>query len=214
MPRGPTHSLYTLLLLPGTLGQKRHKVALHLLSSAGTVMQSLSARVRWIVVGLFGVFVAPIIVEFLKRQAEKIGLYERPGEVVERVVTFISSFAEVPWVRLTALSLGSFVAGLWLDWLLRQLDGSRTDARKKLGLEMQLLAQSIEGASEIGLVRLRPEVSPILTRARKLGLWVPPHQAAFDILQAYLETVGGQLGTGYFGEAKKAALNMKRRLAP
>jgi len=71
-------------------------------------MQRLSAWARWIGAGVFTVFVFPVAVEFLKHEAEKIGLYERPGEVAGAVLNFFLSLAELPWLRLTALVLGGF----------------------------------------------------------------------------------------------------------
>jgi hypothetical protein len=88
-------------------------------------MQRLSAWARWLGAGVFSIFVIPIAVEFLKHEAESIGLYERPGEAAGTVLNFFLSLAELPWLRVTALVLGGFVAGLWLDWLLRKLDRSR-----------------------------------------------------------------------------------------
>jgi|GraSoi2013_100cm_1033763.scaffolds.fasta_scaffold52231_3 hypothetical protein len=95
-------------------------------------MQRLSVWARWIAVGFFTLIVIPLLVEFLKHLAENIGLYDRPREAAGAVLNFFLSLAELPWLRVTALVLGGFVAGLWLDWLLRQLDRSRAEARKNL----------------------------------------------------------------------------------
>ena len=43
-------------------------------------MQRLSAWARWIGAGLFIVVVFPLVVEFLKHQAERYRLYDRPQE--------------------------------------------------------------------------------------------------------------------------------------
>jgi hypothetical protein len=80
----------------------------------------------------------------------------------------------MPWLQATALGLGCFLAGLFTDWFLRRLDGSRGDARKALGMGDGALADSISQANETGKVNLRPKVLSILTTAEKSGLWVPP----------------------------------------
>src|SRR6516162_7565390 len=99
-------------------------------------MQRLSAWARWIGAGVFTIFVIPIAVEFVKHVAESIGLYDRPREAAGTILNFFLSLAELPWLGVTALVLAGFVAGLWLDWLLRRLDGSRAEARETLGIEM------------------------------------------------------------------------------
>src|SRR5260370_178515 len=53
--------------------------------------------------------------------------------VVLKLLLYLS---EQTWLRATALILLGFVAGLWLDWLLRKLDGSRAEERQALGTEM------------------------------------------------------------------------------
>ena len=52
------------------------------------------------------------------------------------VLKFLLDLSEQTWLRVTALLLFGFVAGLWVDWLLRKLDRSRADERKALGTEM------------------------------------------------------------------------------
>ena len=83
-------------------------------------MQRLSAWARWIAAGAFSLFVAPLVVEFLKRMAENVGLYDRPQEAAGTVLNFFLELSQQTWLRLTALPLGCFVAGLWVDWLLRR----------------------------------------------------------------------------------------------
>jgi hypothetical protein len=48
----------------------------------------------------------------------------------------VVTLAGQTWLRGAVLALGCFVAGLWLDWLLRKLDDTRADKRKALGTEM------------------------------------------------------------------------------
>ncbi len=177
-------------------------------------MQRLSAWARWMAVGLFTLFFVPLAVEFLKHTAENIGLYDRPAEAAGAVMNFFLSFAERTWVRVTALGLGSFVAGLWLDWLLRKLDRSRAEARENLGLEMLNLANEINNA--LGLVnRFRlPDFAPRLTsafiKAKQVGLWTPDVRMPLNVVMDYLRHVGTLLSDGHFADAKQAALERKQ----
>jgi uncharacterized membrane-anchored protein YhcB (DUF1043 family) len=65
----------------------------------------------------------------------------------------------------TSLLLAGFVAGLWVDWLLRKLDGSRTKQRETLGVEMRLLSHDLDLA--------RPQLESCFIAAGKLGIWAP-----------------------------------------
>src|SRR5262245_40531376 len=125
-------------------------------------MQRLSTWARWLGAGVVTIFVIPIAVDILTHESEKVGMYERPGEIAGTVLNFFLSLAELPWLRTTALVLGSFVAGVWLDWLLRKFDGSRAKARENVGIEMMNLAHDIDRA--LALVdRFRlPDFSPRL----------------------------------------------------
>src|SRR5262249_2903650 len=69
-------------------------------------------------------------------------IWERP-ETANVVLKFLLDLTEQAWVRFAASALGGFVVGLWLDWLLRKVDDSRTDKRKALGTEMLNLADNL-----------------------------------------------------------------------
>src|SRR6266446_31300 len=129
-------------------------------------MQRLSNWARWIAAGFFTLIVIPLLVEFLKHLAENIGLYDRPREAAGAFLNFFLSLAGLPWLRVTALVLGGFVAGLWVDWLLRKLDRSRNAAREKIGSEMQELANKLESASASaqGFPPYYPELMSLLLK--------------------------------------------------
>jgi hypothetical protein len=180
-------------------------------------MQRLSAWARWIGAGVFTIFVIPIAVEFVKHVAENIGLYDRPREAAGTVLNFFLSLAELPWLRVTALLLAGFVAGLWLDWLLRKFDGSRAKARENLGYEMRNLAHDIDNALAL-IDRFRlPDFSPRLMsafiKAKQVGLWTPDVRMPINFVIDYLRHVGTLLSDGHFAEAKQAALERKEAFA-
>src|SRR5437660_1331023 len=131
-------------------------------------MQRLSALARWIFTVIFTGFVLPIALKFI----EHLGLYDRPREAASEVLNFLLSFAELPWLRATALGLGGFVAGLWLDWLLRKMDGSRAKARGNLGFEMRNLAHDIERERQnlhFDWTWLRPNLISTFLKAKNFG---------------------------------------------
>ena len=179
-------------------------------------MQRLSAWARWIGAGIFTIFVIPIAVEFVKRVAENIGLYDRPREAAGNILNFFLSLGELPWLRTTTLVLGSFVAGVWLDWLLRKFDGSRAKARENLGYEMTNLANEIDNAlaliNRFRLPDFTPRLMSAFTTAKQLGLWTPDVRMyeRINLVMDYLRHVGTLLSDGHFAEAKRAARDRKR----
>jgi hypothetical protein len=183
-------------------------------------MQSFSAWVRWIAAGVFTLFISPLAVKVLDRMAENFGLYDR--DALPNAVSFLLGLADQSWVRATALGVTAFAAGLWTDWLLRRLDSTRAESRKKLGSEMSRLARPLPE----GYVRLEsPKVMSALIQAKKFGLWAPdlsapanglehlPPAQLFKFLMEYFEAVGRLLEAGHFNEAKREALQSKLKTA-
>jgi hypothetical protein len=187
-------------------------------------MQRLSVWARWIAAGFFTLIVIPLLVEFLKHLAENIGLYDRPREAAGAVLNFFLSLAEQTWLRVTALLLGGFVAGLWVDWFVRKVDGSRAEARKKLGAEMGRLCFEINqevkllgrtGVWPASLHRYGARLMSISIKAKEFCLWAPDHrifnvEEGLPILMNYLDVVGQMLRDGHFDQAKRLALDAKR----
>jgi hypothetical protein len=176
---------------------------------------------------LFTAVVIPIGLKFLELR----GFYDQPRETVGPVLNFFLSLAEQTWLRNTALVLGGFVAGLSVDWLLRKLDGSRIEARKNLGIEMQTAGREIQSASahgsdlwvNIGPLNAGPRLNACFLKARKIGLWAPDDRI-FQVqrpfgdriqhtLLLYLMHVGTLLSDGHFAEAKHTALQAKEPFA-
>src|SRR6266446_2937741 len=97
-------------------------------------MQRFSAWARWIAT----VILIPIFTAVAARF-----IWEQPRETANAVRKFLLDLSEQTWFRVTALLLVGFVAGLWLDWLLRKLDRSRAEKRKALGTEMVFLGHEL-----------------------------------------------------------------------
>jgi amino acid transporter len=177
-------------------------------------MQRLSAWARWIAAGVFTLCVIPIAVEFVKRVAESIGLYDRPREAAGTILNFFLTLAELAWLRVTALVLAGFVAGLWLDWLLRKFDGSRAEASENLGYEMMNLATEIRRDAPVDWQQFLPKLRSAFIKAKAFRVWAPDdegiNRVELGVLRRYLQEVGTMLKDGHFKEAKKIALDRRQ----
>jgi hypothetical protein len=180
-------------------------------------MQRLSAWARGIASVIFTGVVLPLVVYFIEQQ---------PPETAGAVLKFFLNLAEQPWLRVTALVLGGFVAGLWLDWLLRKFDGSRAKAREHLGYEMTNIGSDMQREIEYygtGRFNVGPRLGSCFVKVRKAGLWAPERQSLNlhplyaermqNILVNYLLRVGAMLSDGHFAEAKQVALQAKQHFA-
>jgi hypothetical protein len=183
-------------------------------------MQILSVWVRQVAVGALSVFVFPLAVDFFKRMAENVGIYDQPGEAAGTVLNFLLSLSQQSWLRVTALTLGAFVAGLLLERRLQKLDRSRIEERKDLGFEMIKLGNQLRGYTGHlqgeYMTRARQKIVSCFTTARKLGIWAPSDRIfsvhpprAMDLIADYLMDVGTMLIDGHFSEAKQHAKSRK-----
>ena len=180
-------------------------------------MQRISALVRYIFTAILIPILIPVAVHYIEQQ---------PRETANVVLKFLLDLSEQAWLRVTALSLGCFVAGLWVDWLLRRLDGSsRTDERKALGAKMLKLSNVLRDYSGkprgLYMPGARPKIVSCFTTARKLGIWVPDDRIfsiihlppAMDLITDYLMNVGTILKAAHFREAKRYAVDSKAAFA-
>lgn len=178
-------------------------------------MQRLSTWARWISVGLAVVLfiikdvVAPVVVDFIKKQP-------KTDDAIHAVLKLLLDLLQQPWLRVAGWILVAFVAGLWVDWLLRRLDGSRAKERKELGHDMLTLARNLgDFARRIDgnpMNAFRPQITSCFTTAEKLGMQIPddrifsinPSQAV-DLVMDYLTQVGTMLKDGNFRKARQDA---------
>jgi hypothetical protein len=172
-------------------------------------MQRFTSWARWIAVSVFTLFIIPLAVKFLDHMAEKVGLYERPGETVGAALDFLLGLAEQQWVQVGALILLGLAAGLWLDWFLRKVDGSRATERKVLGAEMAKLGNFLVQVWDPNFKEYTARISSIFTSATKFGIWAPNDHAITvpnkRLITDYLNTIGQMLKDGHFKEAKQYA---------
>jgi hypothetical protein len=168
-------------------------------------VQHFSALARGIASVIFTGVVIPIAVHFIE---------EQPGETANVVLKFLIYLGEQTWLRVAALLLGGFVAGLWVDWLLRKLDSSRADERKALGTEMVELGNYLEQLRFP--MQKSASIRSCFATAQKLGIWVPDERVfqlhpprAYHEVSNYLRNVGTTLRDGNFPEAKRDAKKSK-----
>jgi hypothetical protein len=171
-------------------------------------MQRLSALVRYI----FTVILVPILIAVAIHFIEK-----QPQETANVVLKFLFDLSDQTWFRVTALSLGCFVAGLWVDWLLRKL--SSANERRALGTKMLSLDHDLsfpQGPIPIIMLRAHPQSVSCFTAAKKFRIWVPDNRIfsinpdrARGLITDYLGHVGTMLEDGHFSEAKHYAKSSK-----
>jgi hypothetical protein len=175
-------------------------------------MQRFSAWVRWIVSAIWVTVVTPVftgvVTDFIKQQ---------PRETTNVVLEFLLNLSEQTWFRVSALLLTGFVAGLWIDWLLRKL--SRADERKELGNDMLTVNYDLSGVRN-PMVRGAAALKSCFITAKKLGIWTPdrgifeiPSKQAYGTISNYLNAVGVLLSDGHFAEAKQVARNFEAAFA-
>src|SRR5215468_10522698 len=108
------------------------------------LMQRLSTWVRRIATGILvivgGIFTGvffPVVADFIKQQPQE------SLKLLHAVLKFLHDLSEQTWLRVTVSLLVGLVAGLWVDWFLRKVDGSRAKQREMLGLEMRILGHDL-----------------------------------------------------------------------
>ena len=194
------------------LAARRYYTTRWLAGALGYPMQRLSALIRYV----FTVILVPIIIAVATHFIE-----EQPRETSNAVLKFLFDLSEQTWFRVTASLLVGFAAGLWVDWFLRKLDGSRAKQREALGYEMCNLAHDLGSAHHPLMVNPmyanRSRMMSCFTTARKFGIWVPDDRIfsmlhpprAVDLVVAYLDDVGTMLKDGHFKQAKQHAKNRR-----
>ena len=83
----------------------------------------------------------PILITVIAEVAAHF-ITRHPEEATSAVRRFFLGLSQQTWLRYTAFFLGGLVAGLWLDWFLRKLDGYRAKEIRALGDVMIDLARA------------------------------------------------------------------------
>src|SRR5262249_61987180 len=115
----------------------------------------------------------PFFPPFTKKQPQE------TANVFWVVLKFLSDLSEQAWLRITVSLLVGFVAGLWVDWLLRRLDGSLAkqrealaDERVALGTKMVKLGDDLDDLRS-PMQQAGNELRSCFASAKKFGIWEP-----------------------------------------
>jgi hypothetical protein len=179
-------------------------------------MTRLSSSVRWLLSILCTGFLLPVAAGLAKDWNK-----DHPGEAAGWMMATVGSFVHLPWVLPLTLVLVGVTTGVWLDWLLRKFDGSRSAERRSLGYDFLSIASDLKDDYDSGwdyaVYRTRPALISSSVRAAKFRLWFPPeaiysNKADAGYIVNYLQVVGRLLLDEHFGEARGAASQLKTTL--
>jgi hypothetical protein len=183
-----------------------------------TWVRRIATGILVVLGAIFTGVVFPVVSHFIQEQPQETANVAL--KILHTALKFLHDLSEQTWFRFTASMLVGFVAGLWVDSLLRKLDGSRAKQREALGTEMRILGHDLGRAHhrlEVNpMYKARPRIVSCFTTARKLGIWVPDDRIfsihpprAIDLITDYLMDVGIMLRDGHFSEAKQHAKSRK-----
>src|SRR5262249_7320490 len=172
-----------------------------------------------IVGAIFSGVVFPVVSHFIQEQPQETANVAL--KLLHVVLKFLHDLSEQAWLRITLLLLVGFVAGLWVDWLLRRLDGSRAkqrealaDERVALGTKMVKLGDDLDDLRS-PMQQAGHEIRSCFASAKKFGIWVPDQRVlvihpdrAKLLVEDYLRQVGTLLKDGNFSSAR----HMPRRI--
>jgi hypothetical protein len=170
-------------------------------------MQHFSTWARWIataILAAIGTITTDVVVDFIKRQPET-------DDAIHAGMKFLLYLAQQPWLQIVGWIFVGLVAGLWLDLLLRKLDGSRANERKMLGAEMAKYGNYL---GQFGSVPDSAKIKSYFHSARKFGIWAPDEvniNRAEKLIADYLKNVGTLLRDEHFRQAKQYAKASKAR---
>jgi hypothetical protein len=184
-------------------------------------MFRLANWVRGTLLVVWASFALPVATQFVTKWIERKGFYDRPDEAAPWLMGTVAWFTQLPGVVPAAWFLTGLVAGAWLDWVLRRLDGTRARERQSLGEDMRMIGAEVRrghlNASRDWTdecTRLWPQINSIFVRAKKVGLWHPDHDFVNrqpEFVSMYLRSVGTLLASGQFSEAKTEARQAEDR---
>jgi hypothetical protein len=168
------------------------------------------------------IFVAPFLLLVWRGVLDRGDVANHPGDWL---MGWLDTVAKIPGVYPAALIATGILVGLWIDWLLRKIDGSRAARRKTLGTTYCSLSSNIEGRfggyygewSE-NIHDLKPALMSAFIEAEGFGLWAPvdelyKRQDGGVVVVNHLRIVGTMLRDGHFKQARTRALQAKEFVA-
>ena len=168
-------------------------------------MQRFSTWARWIATAILaavGTITTDVVGDFIKKQPET-------DDALHAILKSLLYLKQQPWFHTVGWIFVGLVAGLWLDLILRRLDGSRGNERKILGAEMARYGNYL---GQFGSMPDRAKIKSYFHSAREFGIWAPDTvniNRAEKLITEYLMNVGTMLRDGHFKKAKQAAKESK-----
>lgn len=140
---------------------------------------------RWLFTVVGGMMILPVVTGFFVDYAKRTEAYKKPEETLGGLWGFALSLAHNPYFSHAAAVAAGFALGLWGDWLLRRFDGSKKQALRSLGYDLDSLGDSIvhaqtgyHGDWPQNVGPYIPEMMSVFTKARKLGFATPSERGA------------------------------------
>jgi hypothetical protein len=182
----------------------------------------MAVAFKWFVSVVWTILIVPVLVLVWRGVLDRGDVANHP---VDWAMGWLASFAQVPGIYPSALIATGLVAGVWIDWFLKRVDGSRARRRELLGLKYCSLAYDVAGQLDSSIVQwpqnihhLRPALMSAFIEAEGFGVWAPVNEldaieAGGVIMVNYLRVVGTMLEDGHFRQAKMRALEVKNFVA-
>jgi hypothetical protein len=172
---------------------------------------------RVVLSALWTIFIAPLLVLVWRGVLDRGDVANHPGDWL---MGWLEAIAKISGIYPAALVVTGVLVGVWIDWLLRKFDGSRSADRKTLGIRFCNLAQNIENRFQYddtwpaNIHDLKPNLMSAFIEAEGFGLWTPVdhlyvRRDGGAIMVNYLRIVGTMLRDGHFKQAKARSLQVK-----
>ncbi len=112
-------------------------------------MRFFGLLLRWTVAAAVPLIFIPIIGEFAIDLAREHGLYERPSETAEGVMTAIQGLIHNPLYQLCAAFALGLSVGVWSHWLASRMDRSKVVDTLENGASLSLIMMQGQDPREI-----------------------------------------------------------------
>ena len=168
-------------------------------------MQRSSTWARWTATAILaavGTITTDVVGDFIKKQPET-------DDALHAILNILLYLKQQPWFHTVGWIFVGLVAGLWLDLILRKLDGSRANERKILGAEMARYGNYL---GQFGSMPDSAKIKSYFHSAGEFGIWAPDAvniNRAEKLITDYLTNVGTMLQNGHFKKAKQYAKQSK-----
>jgi hypothetical protein len=177
---------------------------------------------RWVISTVWTILIVPVLVLLWHGVLDRQGVANHPADWL---MGWLASFAQIPSIYASTLIATGVVVGVWIDWLLKRMDGSRASRREILGMRYCSLSHDVERQLDNfhaewprNIHHLQPALMSAFIEAEGFGLWAPVDQLenrqdGGAIMVNYLRIVGTMLKDGHFKQAKDRALQAKKIVA-